>query len=59
VPEIGDVKEGDLLPKKSNWTEINAEAQAVFIQDLWKFGKLRDSTGIDNEAVKAVRKEWF
>jgi hypothetical protein len=30
---------------KSNWTEFNAEAQAAFIQDLWKFGKLRDAIG--------------
>lgn len=31
--------------KKTNWVEFNNEAQAEFIEDLWKLGKLRDGTG--------------
>lgn len=31
--------------KKTDWKEFNKEAQAQFIQDIWKSGKLRDIEG--------------
>ena len=30
---------------KINWSTFNKEAQAEFIQDIWKYGELRDSAG--------------
>jgi hypothetical protein len=30
---------------KTNWVEFNVEAQAQFIQDIWKSGELRDIAG--------------
>jgi len=29
--------------KKTNWIEFNVEAQAQFIQDIWRLGELRDN----------------
>lgn len=30
---------------KRDWTRFNNEAQAEFLQDLWKYGELRDGSG--------------
>ncbi|MDR8391686.1 DUF4157 domain-containing protein [Aliifodinibius sp. S!AR15-10] len=30
---------------KENWSLLNAEAQAEFLEDLWKYGEIRDNAG--------------
>lgn len=45
IPDAYNWRREIVKRRKTEWLSFNREAQAEFLEDLWKYGELRDSSG--------------